>query len=782
MWKQWPQWQLQGESQAQKFQPWPSGRVFEGKTKGSSIQHPIDLKSSLTIGDLKEITLQATQGKLEKVNVKIDGGPLFFTCDAQTGEVFVAKEDKDLLSGGVPASGMRERYPAGSPVEHVGEAFAGAAEILQKAVSGFDVGTLEEIFGPTKNNFYSIEVVYPNDQRVFGYDGKHVVFHPNPYKYVDYSTGEVITEYDDIPGLDKLMQNIIQKDAATRQSEWKIHAPMVMQLRDISSGGLGQEIISELEQLQADAGVGDDATIPEFIAGLAQVRIDELGIQEPTGALAKNLAGVKGAPTIVQLKKLVPSEQLPQVEALVADRDNIRLELLASLDEVFNRLAIGIMKAIENLPLPARVQHPEKIKSAVALANSSALEGNPLQARMKRQANRLGNPEDMVPMEGIVFFYKGQAYKFTGQFGPANQLIGMLRKLGLGSDAALAEARRRINEGGSAFTNDRAAEKRNVQRFRRETWLKEKEYIFDILEEVGCERQTAHPPWMSKSAEEVQRFYVAGSTGKKDDSGDADIVAVYRGTRDELMPKLVNVLAAAAKHEGAEPPAVAKIGEDVSFAYPVKSMPGVYIQVDINCASGEEQYNWKTWTHWGATPGSKEQSIPGSGISRFKGALRAFLLESVLEFLSKEHFPGQQNDIDKTGYSLNVGKGLFKSTKTRKGKKPGAINKTWSELYRGNEFGDEGEPITLDPDAAIERMFGPGHGAYDARSLEDVVELLKTSERFTPAEKHEIVEIFLNKMRSKVADSSKWSRVAPSQEVAASIYNDVEEYIREQIP
>jgi hypothetical protein len=168
MWKQWPQWQSQGESQTQKFQPWPSGRVFEGKTKGSSIQHPIDLKSTLTIGDLKQITLQATQGKLEKVNVKIDGGPLFFTCDAQTGEVFVAKEDKDLVAGGVPASGMRERYPAGSPVEHVGEAFAGAAEILQKAVSAFDVGTLEEIFGPTKNNFYSIEVVYPNDQRVFG--------------------------------------------------------------------------------------------------------------------------------------------------------------------------------------------------------------------------------------------------------------------------------------------------------------------------------------------------------------------------------------------------------------------------------------------------------------------------------------------------------------------------------------------------------------------------------------------------------------------------------------
>jgi hypothetical protein len=29
------------------------------------------------------------------------------------------------------------------------------------------------------------------------------------------------------------------------------------------------------------------------------------------------------------------------------------------------------------------------------------------------------------PMEGVVFIYKGNAYKFTGSFAAANQILGL---------------------------------------------------------------------------------------------------------------------------------------------------------------------------------------------------------------------------------------------------------------------------------------------------------------------------------------------------------------------
>jgi hypothetical protein len=31
------------------------------------------------------------------------------------------------------------------------------------------------------------------------------------------------------------------------------------------------------------------------------------------------------------------------------------------------------------------------------------------------------------PMEGVVFIYKGNAYKFTGSFAAANQILGLFK-------------------------------------------------------------------------------------------------------------------------------------------------------------------------------------------------------------------------------------------------------------------------------------------------------------------------------------------------------------------
>ena len=40
--------------------------------------------------------------------------------------------------------------------------------------------------------------------------------------------------------------------------------------------------------------------------------------------------------------------------------------------------------------------------------------------------NSIGGLGKIVPVEGIVFKYKGNTYKFTGAFAPVNQIFGLV--------------------------------------------------------------------------------------------------------------------------------------------------------------------------------------------------------------------------------------------------------------------------------------------------------------------------------------------------------------------
>ena len=40
--------------------------------------------------------------------------------------------------------------------------------------------------------------------------------------------------------------------------------------------------------------------------------------------------------------------------------------------------------------------------------------------------NSIGGLKRIVPVEGIVFKYKGKTYNFNGAFAPVNQILGLV--------------------------------------------------------------------------------------------------------------------------------------------------------------------------------------------------------------------------------------------------------------------------------------------------------------------------------------------------------------------
>ena len=67
-----------------------------------------------------------------------------------------------------------------------------------------------------------------------------------------------------------------------------------------------------------------------------------------------------------------------------------------------------------------------EVSKAISAIESSGDE-NAMQM-LKTQMEKLKSVSNITsPVEGVVFIYKGNAYKFTGSFSAANQILGLFK-------------------------------------------------------------------------------------------------------------------------------------------------------------------------------------------------------------------------------------------------------------------------------------------------------------------------------------------------------------------
>ena len=73
----------------------------------------------------------------------------------------------------------------------------------------------------------------------------------------------------------------------------------------------------------------------------------------------------------------------------------------------------------------------EKIRKDIVKASNQVRTGGDIKKMktLKQQLeklNSIGGLKKIVPVEGVVFKYKGKTYKFTGAFAPVNQILGLV--------------------------------------------------------------------------------------------------------------------------------------------------------------------------------------------------------------------------------------------------------------------------------------------------------------------------------------------------------------------
>ena len=391
----------------------------------------------LTFAEIKEILEAASEGRLERVSEKLDGMNLVFTWQVIAKKLVVARNSGDIMRGGMDANSLAKKFAGRGNVE---SAFNGAFKVLNDAVSVLDDETAMEVFGPEGDVWYSIEVIYAENPNVINYDSNSVVFHQSPiFEIGDDGRPKPVASH---VGVDILAKNIDSMQKAIGLRDWRVRGPALVNLKKISDGTVLSGAISSLNSALNATGLSDANTIGDYLHVLMKSEIEHLSLSDDAkDAVIARTLDEEGAPTLTAIKKMVGKDLVPEVSAIVKNSQKLQKKFILPIEKTIQKFATELLRGLgstlidnsDEEVMRLRDQTDRAIKAIESSGNEEAM------TVLNAQLEKLESVNDIsAAMEGIVFFYKGSAYKFTGAFAAMNQILGLF-KYGRGSIAPIGE-------------------------------------------------------------------------------------------------------------------------------------------------------------------------------------------------------------------------------------------------------------------------------------------------------------------------------------------------------
>jgi hypothetical protein len=401
---------------------------FISLTEGGAVGHLMHLYDDmdLTFGEIKNILSSAAQGRLEQITEKFDGMNLVISWDVQTNDLRAARNSSDIKKGGMDAAAIAQKFLDRG---NVADAFNTAFQVLKDAIGSLSDQDKLLIFGPQSNVWYSAEIIYTLNPNVINYDNNSIIFHGWPI--FENQNGNVITKSDQT-GIDLLIKNIESMQRALTIRNWRINSPTLINLQKLSNGEILQNAISQIDAAMAMANVNDSSTIAEYLYSLMYEAISIFEVSAlAKESIAKRCAKLENAPTLTAIKKMVPANLYDSISNFANTKAPALLkQFISPIEFAINDFAIEVLKGLNSSLINDSNAEVLRLRLVVqqAIAAIEASGNETAMTILSRQMNKLKNVENITsPMEGVVFIYKGNAYKFTGSFAAANQILGLFK-------------------------------------------------------------------------------------------------------------------------------------------------------------------------------------------------------------------------------------------------------------------------------------------------------------------------------------------------------------------
>jgi len=390
------------------------------------LQHLYDNRD-LTFSELKSILMSASSGELEKVTEKFDGLNLVFSFDVSEGVLKVSRSSGDIKRGGMDSTGLSSKFAGRG---NLTKAFNDAFKVLEGALSALSAETKKKIFGPSANRWYSMEIIYASNPNVINYDSNSIVFHGWPLFTVK-KDGKVSMSAEDAGGVEILTANIEKMQKAVERTDWKVSGPAITRMKSLSDGSTLKNTLSAITSAMSRAGVSDKNTIGDYLRALLEENVKDLGLESKVEeAIVSRCMDDDYAPTLIDIKKLVDKSKYDAVRQFVGNCPSMLKEFVRPLELAINDFAIEILKGLKSTLIDDSEKEIIRVRKEVERAISSIQSsGDPnAMSVLSSQMQKLKSLENITsPVEGVVFIYKGNAYKFTGSFAAVNQILGLFK-------------------------------------------------------------------------------------------------------------------------------------------------------------------------------------------------------------------------------------------------------------------------------------------------------------------------------------------------------------------
>jgi len=408
--------------------------LLEGGAYGH-MAHPFD-DNKLTFADLKKIIKLGLSGELNRednVTEKTDGQNLMITY--RDGKVLAARNKGQIKNRGqnaLDAKGIAQKFSGRGDIR---DAFVFAMKDLTKAINSLSDKQKDKIF---KNGeiFMNLEIIYPASSNVIDYDKQILQFH-NSIQYD--KNGNAVGE---VKGSGRMLQGMIKQVNKDIGKHFKIIKPRVLDLPKKIDFGKKVDIYNKrVDKLKNQYGLKDNDTLGKYHQSYWEDYIFNAGKQfgytipkTILKKLTKRWAFFDKSYKITNIKRDLKKQ--PKFLEWVMNTDkqdhkNMVKKNMLPFEKIFFAVGADILLNLSNFIAANPTKAVEKIRKDIVKASNKVRAGGDIKKMktLKQQLeklNSIGGLKKIVPVEGIVFKYKGKTYKFTGAFAPVNQILGLV--------------------------------------------------------------------------------------------------------------------------------------------------------------------------------------------------------------------------------------------------------------------------------------------------------------------------------------------------------------------
>lgn len=390
---------------------------------GGHMQAPWE-RLSLSFNDIKDIFSKAASGKLEGT-VKLDGINLLLSYNIQQKTAIAARNKGDLLSGQTTADVLSKKY-ADKP--NIAKQFSEAIQGFTSACQQMNDKDLRYLFGDNVNIFYNCELINPENPNVIKYELKGVVVHHTGHTRVDREKSilEAFADSKRVNFLDFQLQLVDQKN-----SDYPVKMDAIKNLKELSNKDFLQEIARRLDKEIDKIGVTPEQTLADYVkkrvTRILEVKYTAIP-EQARKYIAARLSGQKI--TARDIYAAAGSEGLAEAKVVLSQEKKLASYAIQPIELIIHDFAVEVLKTLQSAFILDSRKEVERHKNELAKAIEAIQNSDDLEAMsmLQQQMLKLKSIDNVYTAdEGFVFQYKDKLYKFTGNFAPINQILGLFK-------------------------------------------------------------------------------------------------------------------------------------------------------------------------------------------------------------------------------------------------------------------------------------------------------------------------------------------------------------------